>query len=173
MARRRESTTEARIWRVERGAAEARADRVATEEPLEIRLRWPAGQRTVAVTMRTPGADEELALGFLFAEGVVEGASRVAGVERLEPNGVEVALGDGPAPELASLERHFFATSACGVCGKAGLEALQVRAAAPPPDPIAAGIPAPAPAEPAVAPLTPEMVCSLPRRLRRAQGLFA
>src|SRR6195952_2592114 len=122
------STTGARIYRVESGVAEAQPDELATEEPLEIRLIQEGRRRTVAVTMRTPGADQELALGFLFAEGGIErradgGRSQACG----EPGGactniVHVELADGlPEPELAGLERHFFATSACGVCGKAGL----------------------------------------------------
>jgi FdhD protein len=166
MEHRAESTTGARLWRVERGKAEARPDVVATEEPLEIRLRWPGGRQTVAVTMRTPGADEELALGFLYSEGVIAGTERVEAVTQAgatdaadgpEGNIVEVALGPGPEPQLAPLERHFFASSACGVCGKAGLKALVLRADPPPPGPT----------------LTAEVVCSLPERLRAAQGLFS
>jgi FdhD protein len=155
MARGAESTTGARLWRVEEGRAEARPDLVATEEPLEIRLRWPGGGRTVAVTMRTPGADEELALGFLFAEGVIDGAGRVEEVAAVEENVVEVAL--GAEPQLATLERHFFTSSACGVCGKAGLKGLALRADPPPPGPV----------------VRPEVICSLPESLCRSQGLFA
>jgi FdhD protein len=190
MVRPEASTTEARLWRVERGRAEPRPDLLATEEPLEIRLRWPGGQRTLAVTMRTPGSpapgtapgatageeadplagpvsgslassgldsDAELALGFLYSEGVIAGAGQVADVVRLDANILEVVLGEGPEPRLASLERHFFASSACGVCGKAGLKTLVLRADPPPPGPI----------------LDPAVVCSLPERLRAAQGVFA
>src|SRR5947199_3561575 len=125
------STTGARIYRVESGEVEERPDELATEEPLEIRLIQEGRRRTVAVTMRTPGADEELTLGFLFAEGVIERREDVVRSQAcLEPGGactnlVDVELADGlPEPELAGLERHFFATSACGVCGKAGLDAV-------------------------------------------------
>src|ERR1044071_9454983 len=62
----RGGTTETRAWKVQGGHAEARSDQLATEEPLEIRLAWEGGERPVAVTMRTPGNDEELAAGFLF-----------------------------------------------------------------------------------------------------------
>jgi FdhD protein len=158
------STTGARIYRVEAGAAEARSDELATEEPLEIRLIQEGTRRTVAVTMRTPGADEELALGFLFAEGVIERHEDVLRSQACTAPGeactniVEVELADGlPEPELAGLERHFFATSACGVCGKAGLEALTLRAT----EPIPAG--------PMV---SPALLAELPARLREAQGLF-
>jgi FdhD protein len=159
------STTGARIYRVEAGAAEPRSDELATEEPLEIRLIQEGRRRTVAVTMRTPGADEELALGFLFAEGVIERRADVVRSQAcVEPGGactnlVDVELADGlPEPELAGLERHFFATSACGVCGKAGLDALTLRVTEPvPPGPE----------------VTPALLAALPGRLREAQGLFA
>jgi FdhD protein len=161
----RTGTTEARIWRVERGQSESSPDRIATEEPLEIRLMWEGAEHTVAVTMRTPGSDEELAAGFLFAEGVLDRPERVRGFYRPpeertgepEPNIVTVELGDGPDPILPTLERHFFSSSACGVCGKAGLAALQVRA------------PGRLPDGPEI---DPQLVASLPGRLREAQGLF-
>ena len=156
--------TGTRVWRVESGRAEAVSDHLATEEPLEIRLLWEGGERTVAVTMRTPGHDEELAAGFLFAEGVIESGERILALRHRidekgerDPNVVEVELGEGPDPNLPTLERHFFSSSACGVCGKAGLAALQVR------------MPGALPAGPQV---DPEIVSSLPDRLREAQGLF-
>jgi FdhD protein len=158
-------TREARIWRVEGGESQAFPDHVATEEPLEIRLLWESTEHTVAVTMRTPGADEELAAGFLFAEGVVDRPERIRGIHRPleertgepEPNVVTVELGEGPDPNLPTLERHFFSSSACGVCGKAGLAALQVRAP---------GVLPPGPE------VDPEIIAALPGRLREAQGLF-
>jgi FdhD protein len=160
------STTGARIFRVEAGMAEARADELATEEPLEIRLLQEGTRRTVAVTMRTPGADAELALGFLFAEGVIERREDVLREQACVAPGeactniIEVELADGlPEPELAGLERHFFATSACGVCGKAGLEALTLRVTEPIPS---SGLT-----------VSPALLAGLPARLREAQGLFA
>jgi len=157
-------TTGARVYRVDSGEMEERPDQLATEEPLEIRLIQNGRRRTVAITMRTPGSDPELALGFLFAEGVIH---RREEVRRVEPcsdteagcaNIIEVELADGlPEPELAGLERHFFSTSACGVCGKAGLDQLTVRVTAE----LSAG--------PQV---SPEVIAKLPDRLRQAQGLF-
>ncbi len=167
-------TTGTRVYRVRQGDFEERPDELATEEPLEVRLIQGGKRRTVAVTMRTPGADAELALGFLFAEGVIRGRDDV---RRLAPcidtgdnaedvargesgcaNVMEVELADGLAePELAGLERHFFATSACGVCGKASLDALTVRL----PGTIAAGPEIPA-----------AVITALPERLRAAQGMF-
>ena len=163
----RGGTTEARTWKVQGGHAEVRADQLATEEPLEIRLAWDGGERTVAVTMRTPGNDEELAAGFLFAESVIDRREQIAGFRRPiesdiagvtpEPNVVEVELSEAPAAELPSLERHFFSSSACGVCGKAGLQALQMRA------------PGRLPPGPEV---DPAVLSALPGRLREDQGIF-
>jgi FdhD protein len=158
-----------RVWAFREGEAAEREDRLATEEPLEIRLRMGDKTWTVAVTMRTPGNDEELAAGFLYAEEVLTDPERIRRIvpviapedDDLGPEGtniVEVELAEGPEPELRSLERHFFATSACGVCGKAGLETLRLRA------------PAAAPEGPVVA---PEILRELPDRLRAAQGVFA
>lgn len=155
----RPGTTGARVYRVAGGEVEERPDELATEEPLEIRLLQEGRNRTVAVTMRTPGSDSELALGFLFSEGVIRGRDEVRRAEPTTPNVVEVELVEGLAePELAGLERHFFATSACGVCGKAGLESLELRITEPlPPGPE----------------VSPEILAGLPERLREAQGLFA
>lgn len=129
-------TTEARVTTFDGGAARKRFDSVATEEPLEIRVVANGETRTVAVTMRTPGNDFELAAGFLHNEGII--ASRddlvridycvdrtVAADQRY--NLVNVELRSAIAPDFQPLERHFFTTSACGVCGKASIEALQMR----------------------------------------------
>ena len=105
-------------------------DAVAVEEPLEIRLGATGGRRApraVSITMRTPGHDLELAVGFLFTEGIVVGAGTgggrpVAG----RGNGVRVELRPGVEVDLARLERHFYTASSCGVCGKASLEAVRV-----------------------------------------------
>ena len=116
-------------------------DIVATEEPLEIRLAYskPDGERaeqSVSITMRTPGNDEELAVGFLFTEGIVR---RYADVQSVAPCGppapnglinvVRVELAPDVAVELKRLERHFYTSSSCGVCGKASLDAVAVQGA--------------------------------------------
>lgn len=160
--------TPVRVWRVGQGGNEEQPDHVATEEPLEIRLIQEGRTRTVAVTMRTPGGDDELALGFLFAEGVLTHRDQVrragpcadpaGGTKAGCDNIVEVELAAGvPEPELAGLDRHFFSTSACGVCGKAGLDALRLKV----PRAIPAGPEIPA-----------EVIAALPARLRETQGLF-
>ncbi len=128
------SQTKAQVWVVENGKVRSRLDQLATEEPLEIRLVSP--QRTVAVTMRTPGADFELAAGFLYSEGVVSSREDIERISYcVDPNVdgeqryniVNVKLQAGLSVDLQPLERHFFTTSACGVCGKASLEALRLR----------------------------------------------
>jgi FdhD protein len=158
---------EVRRLRVEEGEGRASLDRLAAEEPLEIRLRAGGEEHTVAVTMRTPGADAELALGFLYAEGVIRRREEVARIEELddpwgtagEPSNVlAVELTAGELPELGRLERHFFTTSACGVCGKAGIESLHLAGVEPPP---------PGPR------ISAELIYALPERLRDAQGLFS
>jgi FdhD protein len=146
--------------------ATTRADHLAVEEPLEIRLDAGGSRQTVAVTMRTPGADFELAVGFLFAEGVIAGRDDVRRITyctdpdvdgQQRYNIVNVELAGAAAPDLRSLERHFFTTSACGVCGKATLDALEVRGCAP-----RTGGPQ----------VAVDMLYGLPERLRSAQGLF-
>jgi FdhD protein len=101
---------------------DGRADAVAVEEPLEIRV----DGRPVAVTMRTPGDDEELALGFLFGEGLIDSVHEAGPAPDLAANVVEVR---GPLRREAS-SRGFYATSSCGICGKGALEEVTVRSAA-------------------------------------------
>ena len=103
-------------------------DILAVEEPLEIRLEYgPEDKRVVknlSVTMRTPGADEDLAAGFLFTEGIVHRASDIAGIRGME-NIVIVALDPELPVDLQKLERHFYTTSSCGVCGKTSIDAVK------------------------------------------------
>ncbi len=106
-----------RVVRLPRGEAEQ--DSVAVEEPLEIRVNGTS----VAVTMRTPGHDEELALGFLLSEGIAPTRARLP--DDLAANTVEV---EAAAFDPERLERHFYTSSSCGVCGKGALEAVAVGA---------------------------------------------
>ncbi len=131
------SKTKTTIWQMENGKLRSRTDHLATEEPLEIRITQP--QRTVAITMRTPGADFELAAGFLYSEGVINHRSDIKTIRYcIDPdvdgeqrqNIVSVELRDTLIPDLQPLERHFFTTSACGVCGKASLAALRLQGCA-------------------------------------------
>ena len=114
-------------------------DAVATEEPLEIRLAYsrPDGKRaqqSISITMRTPGNDGELAAGFLLTEGIVRDVADIEAVSPCGPpaangliNVVRVDLAVGVEVDLARLERHFYTSSSCGVCGKASLEAVAVQ----------------------------------------------
>jgi FdhD protein len=123
----------------EHAAGKAAADVVAIEEPLEIRLGYsrPDGTRarqSVSITMRTPGQDEELAVGFLYSEGIIHSPSDVDGVAPCGPpapngliNVVRVELGADVAVDLGRLERHFYTSSSCGVCGKTSLDAVAVQ----------------------------------------------
>jgi FdhD protein len=130
-----QSTTRVRVTVVDGPDVRRRADRLATEEPMEIRIQEPGGeQRSVAVTMRTPGHDFELAAGFLFTEGVIEGRDDVRQVrycavprEEQHYNVVTVDL----TRQLPGFQpqRAFYATSSCGVCGKASLDLIDVRCA--------------------------------------------
>ncbi len=119
--------------------SKADIDEVATEEPLEIRLGYSRddGTRTeasISITMRTPGADDELAVGFLFGEGIITRARDVDLVRPCGPpagngliNVIRVELAGDVRPDVERLERHFYTTSSCGVCGKASLEAVAVH----------------------------------------------
>jgi FdhD protein len=141
---------------------------VAVEEPMEIRLTWVEEGRTattpVAVTMRTPGDDFDLTAGFLFTEGLLTHAAQVAelsycrGGEPQEYNVVEVRLREGESVDPDRLNRNFYTSSSCGVCGKASLEAVEVRGCTPLPDGTVI--------------LSPEAVVGLPERLRDTQRVF-
>ena len=145
-------------------AALTRHDLLAVEEPLEIRLRclsdgdWKT--QSVAVTMRTPGCDADLAAGFLYTEGIVRTASEISAVQAgARPNIVCVELRPEVRVDVTRLERHFYMNSSCGVCGKATLEALEQ---------------CPRHAPPRATPLVaPEIVHRLPDALRSAQTVFA
>jgi FdhD protein len=122
----------AQTSRISGGNSTVRADVLAVEEPLEIGLGCEvAGKRVhraVSITMRAPGHDRELAVGFLFTEGIIVAREQVAGVVNCGVgNVVRVILRPGHEVNLSRLERHFYATSSCGVCGKASLDAVQVH----------------------------------------------
>jgi FdhD protein len=163
---RRGSKTKVRVRVVEEGRARVRPDALATEEPMEIRLISGGTRQTVAVTMRTPGADFELAAGFLYGEGIVSSPEDVSRISYCVDSGldaeqryniVNVELRGGHSYDPRPLERHFYTTSACGVCGKASLEQLELRGC---------------PVIPPGPEIPPETIYALPEKLREAQGLF-
>ena len=158
----RRTVTEVRVTAINDGVRSERPDTLATEEPMEIRVGGPGQDaRAVAVTMRTPGADYELAVGFLFTEGLITPGEvrRVAycddlGDEEQRYNVVTVTL--DRAFDHDRLHRNFYATSSCGICGKAALDDVEVRCT-----PVADG--------PVV---SADVLISLPARLRSSQRVF-
>lgn len=133
-------------------------DVLAAEEPLDVRLSEGGAARSVAITMRTPGDDMNLARGFLFTEGII-GARAQVQCEITDSNVVEVRLPPGSSIDWERLRRHSYTSSSCGVCGKTSLE--QVYTTVPFPE--------------STRPLTvePAVLQQLPERLRQAQPLFA
>lgn len=158
------SKTKAKIWVVENNNFVTHSDQLATEEPLEIRLNYP--KQTIAVTMRTPGADFDLAAGFLYSEGVIKNQEDIAKISycvdpkvdgKQRQNIINVSLKSELNPNLTTLERHFLTTSACGVCGKASIESLQIKGFS---------------AIPLGLEVSPEIIYSLPDKLNTAQRVF-
>lgn len=152
------------------GTARQAPDLLAVEEPLEIRLGYgPAHdrqQRSVSVTMRTPGHDFELALGFLFTEGIIQDVTQIyairycqdAGRQEAMENIVRVELTPDTTVDWHLLERNFYTTSSCGVCGKASIDAIRTTAC---------------PVLPAVRPFVDaDLVHDLPDKLRQEQAIF-
>lgn len=139
-ADRADTCIEVPVRRAGHDASDSGSDLVAVEEPLEIRLRFDSNgvraERSIAITMRTPGFDADLALGFLFTEGVIADRADVSSVQRRTEapagksfsNSLTVELAPGIGVDLGSLERNFYTTSSCGVCGKASIDALQAHA---------------------------------------------
>ncbi len=119
------------VCRIDGSDSAIRPDVLAVEEPLEIRLGCfidgKRSHRGVSITMRTPGHDDELAVGFLFTEGIITAREQVTGVRACgSGNVVRVDLRPEVAVDLTRLERHFYTASSCGVCGKASLQAVRV-----------------------------------------------
>lgn len=151
-----------RVVEVDGKETRRRRDRLATEEPLEIRASGP-GQATVriAVTMRTPGHDFELAAGFLFSEGLIAGRRAFSAIRYCTDVGVEQHLNVVTVDmrehfDATRMQRNFFASSSCGVCGKASIDQLEVACAHVADGPV----------------VTREIITSLPDRLRAQQRVF-
>jgi FdhD protein len=144
------------IGRVEGCDASRMDDVLAVEEPLEIRL----GDRSLSITMRTPGNDFELAAGFLHSEGMIRDAGQILSMGNPDDGGSDVVVVELKDDALISArpQRNFVMTSACGVCGKASLKDLEVNACPVlPPDDVR---------------LSPQIIHGLPDTLRRAQAVF-
>ena len=152
------------VRRISAAGERRRPDSLAAEEPLELRV----GGKALAVTMRTPGHDVELAHGFLLSEGVLGSREDVAvarycdGVDdqgRNTYNVLDIALAEGVAPPDTGVERNFYTTSSCGVCGKAALDAVKLRSRF-----------SPAASEFAV---KTDVLTQMPDRLREQQKVFS
>jgi FdhD protein len=137
-------------------------DYLAAEEPLEIRV----GQNPLSVTMRTPGHDAELAAGFLLTEGFIQTREQILSLENVEPttednikrgNVIEATLSTDSTPDFEKMRRHFFASSSCGICGKASIDAIRSRLLTTPNPDFR---------------IDSELLTELPEALRAAQDVF-
>lgn len=165
------ATRAVEISKVAADEVSAATDSVATEAPMEIQLASKtatgSAAKSISITMRTPGNDEELAAGFLYTEGIIGSADDIASIERCgdpdpdtgEQNIVRVTVRDEVDIDFDRLQRHFYTTSSCGVCGKTSLDALRVEGGT------------------SLAGLGPrfdvDMLRALPERVRRRQQVFS
>lgn len=145
-------------------------DSVAVEEPLEIQLisghAEGAAAKSISITMRTPGHDDELALGFLFTEGIITSFDQLVSAKPVGPidadsgmqNTIRIEVRPDVDLDIARLERHFYTTSSCGVCGKSSLDALKVSGTRP--------------FVPAIPTFSRDIIHSMPDRLRKLQKVF-
>lgn len=166
----REAVKEFHIKRIDINGPLEAEDQLAVEEPLEIRLIYGAEEvrkmKSIAITMRTPGKDRELAIGFLFTEGIIQSMDQVDEVfnnpedcNNRQDNMINVSLSPQTNIDFGRLERHFYTSSSCGVCGKASIEAIRTLA------------------DVAVAPgkdllVSPALLHRLPDRLKQQQEVF-
>lgn len=125
-----------KIIKVNGEKSEECLDNVAVEEPLEISISVlnttrPITNKNISITMRTPGNDKDLATGFLFTEGIIVSADQIA-MTNLGQNSILFQLNDADSLDLSKLERHFYTSSSCGVCGKASIEAIKTVCRLPP-----------------------------------------
>ncbi len=126
------------VTRVKGASSTPGDDVLVVEEPLEIRAAWQwdgePREKAISITMRTPGDDYDLAAGFLFTEGLIRSADDIESVRHWgSPNVVRVLLREGGRIDAAKLDRHFYTTSSCGVCGKTSIDALRVASKPLPP----------------------------------------
>ncbi|MCB0633142.1 MAG: formate dehydrogenase accessory sulfurtransferase FdhD [Saprospiraceae bacterium] len=156
-------TTSCQIHRISPGHFGSLKDQLVEESPLEIRLEY--GHKTqrrrlpLAVTMRTPGQDEELTLGFLFTEAIIGDIRQVLEVETLPAlNRVTIFLDPAVKVDPSRLDRHFYTTSSCGVCGKGALEMVEA---------VSCYFP-----QPGYPQIPAEVLCGLAQKLRADQSLF-
>lgn len=169
----RKGTQNYKVWRKRQGTLEKIEDRVVTEEPLEIRLGISSNKNfiatSVAVTMRTPGADKFLGAGFLFSEGILKSMAQIEKIEfpttreaRAKGNLIQFNLKKGVEIDFKKVQRNFYTTSSCGVCGKASIEAVMGLA----------NFEKVALSKKIVEKISTELILSLPKKLFQKQSMF-
>lgn len=161
----KQSITNYHIKKVNTNKVFTAGDRLATEEPLEVKLQFGGSstpsEKSVSITMRTPGNDAELAIGFLFTEGIISDYSHVKSVAHVpysDDNIIKIQLDESINVNLGKLERHFYTTSSCGVCGKASIDAIKTVCNI---SPIERNLN-----------VSPEIIYTLPDTLRKQQEVF-
>lgn len=137
-------------------------DNIAVEEPLQISIsilktEIPITNKNISITMRTPGHDQDLAIGFLFTEGIIQASNQIKRVA-LDENSINVQLNNSENIDLGKLERHFYTSSSCGVCGKASIEAIKTICSLPP--------------SPADFQIDKNLIKSFPGILKQEQNIF-
>ncbi len=158
------SRTERSITKISKEGRHSSLDFLAIEEPLEIRLRYyekeELVEKSLSITMRTPGDDANLAIGFLITEGIVQSLEQIENIEisGLDPNIVILQLSQDLELDLGRLERHFYTSSSCGVCGKTSMDALR-----------SVGCKNVAELDIKV---IPDLIQSIPSKMRKAQKVF-
>jgi FdhD protein len=151
------------IIRYTGNGADATTDVLAVEEPLEIRVAFARGHKeskVVSVTMRTPGNDTELAAGFLYTEGLISQPQELLSAQQISGNVVLINVAASAEPRLMGLQRNFYTTSSCGVCGKASIDAIATTCSIPqhyPYDKLK---------------VAASLICSLPELLSGVQSVF-
>lgn len=159
--------TQVTVW--DEGRTTSHLDSIAAEEPLEISIADSIhGDRPLAVTMRTPGHDHELAAGFLLTEGILEQPDQLLSLQtasvagdisdRAAKNHIRAVLQGSGTLTLERVQRNFFASSSCGICGKATIDAVRLRGLRV----DAVGVE-----------VSSELICGLPTKLTTAQTIFA
>jgi len=147
------------VFEWQNGVVRQFEDSLATEEPLEIRV----GRTPISVTMRTPGHDAELATGFLYTEGLIQSPNQIISIHQSSGGGDQkacnsIAIGlAGVQIDRGVLQRNFYATSSCGICGKASIDSVMTRGIKPPNTNFR---------------VNPELLCTFPEKLQSAQTIF-
>lgn len=161
----KQSITNHYIKKVNTNGVFTDGDRLATEEPLEVKLQINTSPtlatKSVSITMRTPGNDAELAIGFLFTEGIINDYSHVKSIAHVpysDDNIIKIQLDENININIGKLERHFYTTSSCGVCGKASIDAIKTVCNI---SPIERNLK-----------VSPEIIYTLPDTLRKQQEVF-